>query len=382
MRLAASDADRAARDLVSTWMREAGLEVAVDRIGNIFGVLQRDNEAASPIMIGSHVDTVADAGIYDGSYGVLAGLEVIETLRDRGYTRSPIVVAAFTNEEGARYAPDMMGSLVHAGGFPLEDALDSAGNDGSVLGEELARIGYAGAMEPGTIRPRCYIELHIEQGPILERAGIAIGAVEKLQGIVWQRITIDGVANHAGTTPIAMRHDAGLAAARITTFLRDRLVANNSASVATAGTIRIEPNIINIIPSRAVITVDLRDPDDARLREMERALAEYVAEIADTDGVSISTEPLVRFEPVTFDPGLVAAIEDAARERQLSSRRMISGAGHDAQMMARICPAAMIFVPSRGGISHSPLEFTAASDLANGANVLLDVALQLDRAKS
>jgi N-carbamoyl-L-amino-acid hydrolase len=383
-RLAASSADGAARDLVAGWMHDAGLEVAVDRVGNFFGIWRLPGHPnVAPVMVGSHIDTVVNAGIYDGSYGVLSGLEVIMSLQDCGYIPTcPIAVAAFTNEKGARYAPDMMGSLVHAGDLPVEEALVSIGIDGSVLGLELARIGYAGSMEPGTIRPRLYLELHVEQGPVLERSGLAIGAVEHLQGIAWQRITVDGMANHAGTTPMRMRRDAGLAAARITTFLRDRIVRDSATSVATVGTIHFEPNIINVIPSRATFTVDFRDPEEKRLREMEDLLAAYLAKVADADGVSISAERLARFEPIIFDSTLVTTIEDAAKKRNLSYRRMISGAGHDAQMMARVCPTAMIFVPSVKGISHSPDEFTTDKDLENGANVLLDVVTRLTGERS
>lgn len=378
-RLAASDADKAARDLLAGWIAAAGLEVAVDRIGNLFGIWRgAEHGNLPPVLIGSHIDTVIDAGIHDGCYGVLAGLEVIATLRDAGLRPScPLAVAAFTNEEGVRYAPDMMGSLVHAGGLAVEDALATVGADGTVLGQELARIGYAGSAEPGFLRPRAYVELHVEQGPILEHEAIPIGAVESLQGISWQRVTVEGVANHAGTTPMAMRRDAGQAAARIVTFLRDRIAGPSAATVATVGCMAFEPNAINVIPARATFTVDLRDPDEARLQGAEAALAGYLEALAQAEGVTISAERLARFAPVTFDPEIVALIEQAAAQRGLRSRRMTSGAGHDAQMMARICPAAMIFVPSTGGISHNPREHTPDADLIAGADVLLDVVRRL-----
>jgi N-carbamoyl-L-amino-acid hydrolase len=377
-RLVASDADRAARDAVAGWMREAGLEVMVDRIGNLFGLWQAGTDGTAPLMLGSHIDTVINAGIYDGCYGVLGGLEVIQTLREAGLKpERPIAVAAFTNEEGVRYAPDMMGCLVYAGGLGVEEALTTVGTDGTVLGEELARIGYAGPHEPGFLRPHAYLELHIEQGPVLEREGIPIGAVENLQGISWQRMTVEGTANHAGTTPMSMRRDAGQAAARVVTFLRDRVSRANAPTVATVGCMAFEPNAINVIPARAVFTVDLRDPDEERLQAEEEALARYLEELAETEGVTISVEPLARFAPVTFAPAIVKAIEAAAAGLGVRSRRMTSGAGHDAQMMARICPAAMIFVPSVGGISHNPQEHTPAADLDAGANVLLDVVRKL-----
>lgn len=379
IRLAASDTDRQGRDLFVGWLRHAGLDVAIDRVGNIFGIWQSpDNAGQAPLLIGSHIDTVIDAGIYDGCYGVLAGLEVIETLKASGFSPSrPVAVAAFTNEEGVRYTPDMMGSLIHAGGADADAMLAAIGTDGSVLGQELARIGYAGDREPGFLKPHAYLELHIEQGPVLEREGVPIGAVENLQGISWQRIIIDGAANHAGTTPMSMRSDAGHAAARIITFMHDRATASNGPTVVTVGTMRFEPNAINVIPSRAIFTIDLRDPDEQRLQAHEAALAAYLEDLAVSENVSISVEGLARFEPVLFDIGIVERIEAAAKNRGLAVRRMTSGAGHDAQMMARITPAAMIFVPSAGGISHSPREHTDDAELVAGANILLDIATQL-----
>ncbi len=374
-RLAATDSDRAGRDQVARWMREAGLEVRVDCIGNLFGMWQVGEADAAPLLLGSHIDTVIDAGIYDGCLGVLAGLEVVAALRAAGVAPArPVAVAAFTNEEGVRFAPDMLGSLVFAGGLTVETALAARASDGTTLGAELVRIGYAGPLPPGFFRPFAFLELHIEQGPILEREGAAIGAVENLQGISWQRLTIEGVANHAGTTPMALRHDAGLAAARVVGYLRDRGLRPGSRTLATAGYMRLEPGAINVIPARAELTVDLRHPEEAALRAEEEALAEFVATLAATEGVQIRTERLARSEPVAFHPRLVAAIESAAAALGLSSRRMTSGAGQDAQMLARICPAAMIFVPSQGGISHNPREYTPPAALEAGANVLLHVS--------
>ena len=363
VRLAASDADKLGRDRLVAWIEAAGLELAIDRIGNIFGIWAPDGtQDRAPLLLGSHIDTVIDAGIYDGCYGVLSALEVIETLKGSGFVPSrPIALAAFTNEEGVRYAPDMMGSLVYAGGLDVGTALATAGTDGSLLGDELKRIGYAGDREPGFLTPHAYIELHIEQGPVLEREGLSLGAVENLQGISWQRVTIEGDANHAGTTPMTMRRDAGHASARVITFLRERAMASNTPTVATVGCMEFQPNAINVIPSKAIFTVDLRDPDEERLREEEAALA--------------------RFEPVKFDERIVAAIETAARARALPCRRMTSGAGHDAQMIARIAPSAMIFVPSKGGISHNPREFTENDDLVAGADILLDVVTSLTEEK-
>lgn len=379
IRLAATDADKAGRDAFVSWLREAGLDVAVDRIGNIFGIWKAGDHAdTAPVMVGSHIDTVINAGIYDGCYGVLAGLEVIETLKEAGFVPArPLAVTAFTNEEGVRFTPDMMGSLAYAGGVAVEDVLAAVGTDGAVLGQELARIGYAGKEEPGFLKPHAYVELHIEQGPVLEREGVAVGAVDTLQGISWQQVTITGDANHAGTTPMSMRRDAGHAAARVVTFLRERALRSNGPAVATVGCMKFEPNAINVVPSRAIFTVDLRDPDELRLQAAEAALAEYLETLAREENVAVAVERLARFEPVIFASEIVAMVEEAAMARGLSCRRMTSGAGHDAQMIARIAPTAMIFVPSKDGISHNPREYTSDAELVAGAEVLLDVVRRL-----
>lgn len=380
-RTAATDADKAGRDKVVSWMRDADLEVVVDRIGNIFGIWSTsENQGKEAVMVGSHIDTVIDAGIYDGAYGVISGIEVAKTLKEEGFKPSrPIVVGVFTNEEGVRYQPDMMGSLVFTGGLSVEEALVAVGTDRTVIGEELERIGYAGEAEPGFIKPHAYVELHVEQGPVLANLNIPIGAVENLQGISWQRVTVEGVANHAGTTPTSMRKDAGLAAAKIITFLRELAENSGGSTVATVGTIEFKPNAINVIPSQATLTIDLREPNEEKLKKAEQAIEEYLKELERTDGVAITAERLARFEPVVFDENIVKLIEEAAKKRGLQTRRMTSGAGHDAQMMARICPTAMIFVPSVDGISHSPKEFTRDSDLIAGANVLLDVVIELSK---
>ncbi|MEI4485226.1 Zn-dependent hydrolase [Frigidibacter sp. MR17.14] len=374
-RLAGTDADRAGRDLLSGWLHAAGLRVEIDAIGNIYGIWNPEGATGDPLMIGSHIDTVIDAGQFDGCYGVLAGLSVIEAMQVGLAPARPLAVVAFTNEEGVRYAPDMLGSLVMAGGMAVEEALAIRGTDGITLGAELARIGYAGTLQPGAIRPHAYLELHIEQGPVLEAEGVALGAVETLQGISWQEVTIRGTANHAGTTPMRMRRDAGVAAAGLLVFL-DELARRTEGGVATVGQLRFEPGAINVIPGAARFTVDMRNPDEERLQAQEEALADALEDLR-RDGFEVTATRLARFEPVRFASEIVTAIETAATERQLSCRRMTSGAGHDAQMVARIAPAAMIFVPSRGGISHNPAEFTDPAALIAGANVLLDTARRL-----
>lgn len=374
-RIALTDAEKAGRDQLVIWMRELAMDVRIDQIGNIFGTLPASSSHGTDgvLMMGSHIDTVKNAGALDGCYGVLAGLAVVRAFRAAGVAPPrPITVAAFTNEEGVRYQPDMMGSLVHAGGLSVQKALDSVGTDGTRLDDELRRIGYAGDMPVGTIVPHEYLELHIEQGPVLEAEQVEIGAVANLQGISWQQISIQGKANHAGTTPMNLRHDAGWAAAAIVTFVR-QWATQSGSTLATVGSLRFEPDLINVIPRKAQLTVDLRDPDETRLQAAEQALQHFLAELEQQEGVSIARETLARFEPVVFDAQLVAQIEKSAASFGFSCRRMTSGAGHDAQMMARIAPSAMIFVPSKGGVSHNPREHTDDEQLVQGAQVLLDV---------
>lgn len=375
-RIALTDAEKAGRDRLVEWMRELGLEVRVDRVGNIFGTLRssRDDGSQAPLMMGSHIDTVTNAGALDGCYGVLAGLAVARAYREAGILpERSITIGAFTNEEGVRYQPDMLGSLVHAGGMAVEDALAIIGTDGTRLGDELQRIGYAGDLEPGSIVPHEYLELHIEQGPILEAENTLIGVVENLQGISWQQVVVHGNANHAGTTPTHLRHDAGYVAAAAVAELRRIARDSGASTLATAGCMRFEPDVINVIARKATFTVDLRDPDEQRLVAAEQRLAGFLAHIAAEEGVRISATQLVRFQPVTFDAGLVDAIEAVADDLGFSHKRMTSGAGHDAQMIARIASAAMIFVPSRGGVSHNPREHTDDDQLLKGAELLLGV---------
>jgi N-carbamoyl-L-amino-acid hydrolase len=376
-RLALTEEDRLGRDWVRARMKTLGMQVTVDGIGNVVGTYA-GTRSGPPVMTGSHIDTVRTGGLYDGNYGVLAGLEVVQALKDAGIrTAKPIAVAFFTNEEGARFAPDMMGSLVFQGDLALEAALRVKGIDGSTVGEDLERIGYRGTAPVGAARVDSYIELHIEQGPVLDLEGIAIGAVEGVQGISWTKFELTGVSNHAGTTPMRMRRDAGLVAARIACFARDLARELGGDQVATVGSMNFLPNLVNVIPNRVSFTVDLRNTDESILAAAEQRLWAFAEQAARDEGVELARESLARFEPVDFDPRLVAMVEHTARDLGLSVRRLPSGAGHDAQMLARMCPSAMIFVPSVGGLSHNVREHTAPDDLVAGARVLLRVLLQL-----
>jgi N-carbamoyl-L-amino-acid hydrolase len=376
-RLAFSDADRLGREWTVARMRELGLRVQVDAIGNVVA-LYEGRESLPPVMIGSHIDTVRTGGLYDGNYGVLAGLEVVAALREAGLrTRRPLAVAFFSNEEGARFQPDMMGSLVYVGGLPLQQALATRGIDGSTVGDELDRIGWRGDAPVGAPQVDSYVELHIEQGPVLDRLGVQIGVVEGVQGISWSEYTVTGVSNHAGTTPMAMRHDAGLVAARATVFARELATRLGGAQLATVGALALTPNLVNVIPNRAVFTVDLRHTDAATLAQAEREFEAFVQAAAEAEGARCERRSLARFDPVHFDPRVVDRIEQEARALALSHRRMPSGAGHDAQMLARVCPAGMIFVPSVGGLSHNVREHTEPADLVQGAQLLLQVVRRL-----
>ncbi|MCP3939665.1 MAG: M20 family metallo-hydrolase [Actinomycetia bacterium] len=375
-RLAFTDHDKAGRDLVVAWMRDLGLEVTIDGIGNVVGV--QPGFDVSPVMMGSHIDTVATGGRFDGNLGVLSGLEVIEAVIESGeqLTR-PLAVGFFSNEEGARFAPDMMGSLVYVGGMGVEEALDTIGIDGKRVGDELEQIGYlGGAPVPGT-SPHAFVELHVEQGPVLEEEGVTIGAVESVQGISWTEIVIEGQSNHAGTTPIRLRHDPAYVAGEISVFVRNLALRFGGDQVATVGRIDLHPNLVNVVPATATLTVDLRNTDEGFLAQAEAELRARLVELANTEGVAISANVLARFEPVVFDPRIVDLVERAAKRNGHSVKRMPSGAGHDAQMFARVCPTAMVFVPSVEGVSHNPAEFTSVDDLAAGAQVLLDTVLSL-----
>lgn len=376
-RLALTDEDKAGRDLVVTWMRDLGMDVHVDGIGNVIAVLPGATSGA-PVMTGSHIDTVRTGGRYDGNLGVLAGLEVVETLIGAGVVpERPLAVAFFTDEEGARFQPDMLGSLVYVGGMALEEALDIEGIDGAVIGAELERIGYAGSAPIPGLVPHAFVELHVEQGPVLEVEGITIGAVDGVQGISWQEVTITGQSNHAGTTPMSMRRDPGYVAAAIATFVHDLALEFGPPQVGTVGSFELSPNLINVVPASATFTVDIRNTDEAVLRVAEARLADFMALTAKAEGCTLETRILARFEPVIFDPALVALVERTAATLGHSVKRMPSGAGHDAQMLARVCPTAMVFTPSHNGLSHNPAEYTSPEDLEAGANVLLQVLLNL-----
>ena len=376
-RLAFTDSDREGRDLVVTWMTDLGLTVTVDAVGNVVASTG-DAGAAGAVMAGSHIDTVGTGGRFDGNLGVLAGLEVIEaTLAANVDLKRPLAVAFFSNEEGSRYPPDMMGSLAYVGGMSVESVLEVEGADGTIVGEELERIGYRGAAPcPGAV-PHAFVELHIEQGPVLDNEAVQIGVVEGVQGISWTEFKFIGQSNHAGTTPMSLRRDPMAVAAEVAVAARAIATDLGGAQVATVGSLTLHPNLVNVVPAHATMTVDLRNTDETLLRQAEQQLMDSVQQIADREDINVESRSLARFEPVEFDRRVVDAIEALAQEKGLSTRRMPSGAGHDAQMIARVCPTGMIFVPSLDGISHNPAEHTDDEDLVAGAQLLADAMLAL-----
>lgn len=379
-RLALTDEDRMGRDLVITWMRDLGLEVTIDVLGNAVGIMAGQVDGP-PVMCGSHIDTVRTGGRYDGNLGVLAGLEIIETLRAAGVTpKRALAVAFFSNEEGARFSPDMLGSLAYVGGIPVEEALAIVGIDETTVGEELARIGYDGSAPLPGLVPHTFFELHVEQGPVLENEAVTIGAVNSVQGISWTDVSVVGQSNHAGTTPMTMRKDPGFVAAACATFVRHLCEELGGTQVGTVGRVEFSPNLDNVVPASANFTVDLRNTDEALLQHAERRFHDFLNKTAAAEECTYETRTLARFEPVEFDRELVSLVARTASDLGYSVRTLPSGAGHDAQMLARVCPTAMIFTPSHDGLSHNPAEYTTPEDLEAGANVLLQAMLQVAQA--
>ena len=374
-RIALTDLDRQGRDLFVQWAREAGMTVTIDKIGNGFMRRPGRNNSLPPIMTGSHIDTQPTGGKFDGNYGVLAGLEVVRTLNAASVrTRAPIEVAVWTNEEGSRFVPVMMGSGVFAGAFTLEHALAQRDAQGVSVGEALASIGYAGQLGPAPA-VGSYFEAHIEQGPVLENHARVIGVVTAALGQRWYDVTVQGMEAHAGPTPMELRRDALLAASELVLEVNRIAVQRAPHARGTVGTMELFPNSRNVIPGRASLSVDLRAPDDAQLLDMDAALRAACARIATERSLQITVEQVVYFPPQPFTPQLVQAVRANADDLGYSSMDVVSGAGHDAVYLARVAPAAMIFVPCDDGISHNEIENAAAEHLEAGCNVLLRAML-------
>ena len=374
-RLALTDLDRQGRDLFVQWAREAGCSIRVDAIGNIFARRAGLQDELPPVMTGSHIDTQPTGGKFDGNYGVMAGLEVLRTLNAAGIrTRAPIEVAVWTNEEGSRFVPVMMGSGVFAGAFTLEHALAQRDAQGVSVAEALGAIGYAGDAGPAPA-VGAYFEAHIEQGPVLEKHERVIGVVQAALGQRWYDVTVQGMEAHAGPTPMELRRDALLAASQLVAEVNRIAVERMPHARGTVGSLEVFPNSRNVIPGRVKLSVDLRAPDDAQLQGMDAALRAACERIAAERGVEISVEQVVYFPPQPFTPHLVEAVRANAADLGYGSMDVVSGAGHDAVYVARVAPAAMIFVPCADGISHNEIEDAEPAHLEAGCNVLLRAML-------
>jgi N-carbamoyl-L-amino-acid hydrolase len=376
-RLALTDLDRQGRDLVVQWAKDEGLSITVDRIGNVFMRREGANPALPPVVTGSHIDTQPTGGKFDGNYGVLAGLEVVRTLNQHGIqTEAPIEVAFWTNEEGSRFVPVMMGSGVFCGAFSLETAYAARDVDGRSVGEELERIGYRGAQTPGDHPIGAYFETHIEQGPVLEDADKVIGVVPAVMGLSWYDCTVTGMEAHAGPTPMGLRRDALQVA---TTIMQETVaIANRYPPYGrgTVGMVQVFPNSRNVIPGQVKFSIDLRNVNDELLDTMHGEITAFVERTQVDTGLGIQLERVSYYPPCPFHPDCVGAVRAATEKLGYSSMDVVSGAGHDAIYVARLAPAGMIFVPCKDGISHNEIEDAKLEHLEAGCNVLLYAMLE------
>jgi N-carbamoyl-L-amino-acid hydrolase len=373
-RITLTPADREGRELFARWCREAGLELRVDAIGNMFARRAGIDAAAAPVVMGSHLDTQPNGGKFDGAYGVMAGLEVIRTLNDAGVkTRAPLEVAAWTNEEGSRFVPTMMGSGVFTGVYALDEVLHHQDVEGITVHDALESIGYRG--DAKTHKVGAYFEAHIEQGPVLEDTETTIGVVQGALGQRWFDVVIMGQDAHAGPTPMHLRKDALLAAAQLTIEVNRIAMTFPDSARGTVGCMQVKPNSRNVIPGEVRMTVDLRNATDATLLSMKKDLERTAGAIARERRVSIELREVVYFPPSQFAAELVDRVRSAAKVLGLSHRDIVSGAAHDAVYLSRVAPTAMVFVPCEGGISHNEIENAKPSDLAAGCSVLLHAVL-------
>jgi N-carbamoyl-L-amino-acid hydrolase len=379
-RLTLTDLDRQVRDWFVRQCEAAGCTVTIDELGNIFARRPGRDNSLPPIAMGSHLDTQPTGGKFDGVIGVLSGLEVLRTLNDAGYeTNAPIEVIDWTNEEGSRFAPAMLSSGVFAGVFDKEYAYSREDREGMKFGEELERIGYKGPEPVGRRKLGAHFELHIEQGPILEDESRQIGVVTGVQGMRWYEVTVTGNESHAGSTPMHLRRDAMLGAARLADAVVRIALDNKPDAVGTVGLMEVRPNSRNVIPGQVFFTVDFRHPDETVLERMEQALQAEIDKVGAGLKLEIALERVWNSPAVRFDPACVAAVRAAAEELGFSHRDIISGAGHDSAYIARVAPTAMIFVPCEKGLSHNELEKSEPEQVAAGANVLLRAVIEHDR---
>ena len=376
-RLTLTDLDKQGRDLVTRWAREAGMTVTIDKIGNGFMRRPGRNNKLPPIMTGSHIDTQPTGGKFDGNYGVLAGIEVVRTLNDHGIeTEAPIEVAFWTNEEGSRFVPVMMGSGVFAKAFTLEHAYAATDTEGKTVKGELERIGYIGDQEPGDHPIGAYFETHIEQGPVLEDNDKTIGVVSGVLGIRWFDCTVTGMEAHAGPTPMALRKDAMLAATRIMQDVVAAAHRHPPHGRGTVGMVQVFPNSRNVIPGRVKFSIDLRNSTDALVDAMAAEVKAFADQVAQEHGVQVHIEMVSSYPAQLFQPECVEAVGRAAAKLGYSHMPAVSGAGHDAVYMAKLAPSGMIFIPCKDGISHNEIEDAKPEHIEAGCNVLLHAMLE------
>jgi N-carbamoyl-L-amino-acid hydrolase len=376
-RLTLTDLDKQGRDLVLAWAREAGMEITIDKIGNGFMRRPGRNNALPPIVTGSHIDTQPTGGKFDGNYGVLAGIEVVRTLNEHGIeTEAPIEVAFWTNEEGSRFVPVMMGSGVFAKAFTLKHAYAATDTEGKSVGAELQRIGYIGDQEPGDHPIGAYFETHIEQGPVLEDNDVTIGVVSGVLGIRWFDCTVTGMEAHAGPTPMALRKDAMQVSARIMQEVVAAALRHTPHGRGTVGMVQVFPNSRNVIPGRVKFSIDLRNATDALVDLMADEVKAFAAKTAADSGLDVKIELVSSYPAQIFHADCVDAVGRAAKKLGYSNMPTVSGAGHDAVYMAKLAPSGMIFIPCKDGISHNEIEDAKPEHLTAGCNVLLHAMLE------
>jgi beta-ureidopropionase / N-carbamoyl-L-amino-acid hydrolase len=372
-----TDDDAKGRSLYKKWCEEAGLTMGLDQMGTMFARREGAEPSLDAVYVGSHLDTQPTGGRYDGVLGVLSGLELVRTLNDLGIkTRRPIVVVNWTNEEGARFAPAMLASGVFAGIHTLDYAYGRKDPQGKTFGDELKRIGWVGSEKVGARKMHAYFEYHIEQGPILEAEHKQIGVVTHGQGLWWLEFTLTGKEAHTGSTPMAMRVNAGLAMARILEMVQTVAMGEQPGAVGGVGQSFFSPNSRNVLPGKVVFTVDIRSPEQAKLDRMRAKIEAEAPKICAALGVKCSVEPVGHFDPVTFDPTLVARVRSAAEKLGYSHRDIISGAGHDACWTARVAPSTMVMCPCVDGLSHNEAENISKEWAAAGADVLFHAVVE------